>query len=95
MCNRVVLPHTLALSFSHRNTFRNRPLQPLRAALQPRWPKQRQACVLKAGIGTFSRGHALGTQSLAKPFYRALCQLVDQKEKIKRGKLGNLNAGNL
>ena len=37
--NRVVLPHTLALSFSHRKTFRNRPLQPLRAALQPRWPK--------------------------------------------------------
>ena len=56
--NRVVLPHTLALSFSHRKTFRNRPLQPLRAALQPRWPKQRQACVLKADISANRRRHS-------------------------------------
>ena len=67
--NRVVLPHTLALSFSHRKTFRNRPLQPLRAALQPRWPKQRQACVLKADISACRRRHSCGLRSLIYGYF--------------------------
>ena len=74
--NRVVLPHTLALSFSHRKTFRNRPLQPLRAALQPRWPKQRQACVLKADISANRRRHAVRMPSL---FYGYFIYFMEQQ----------------
>jgi len=50
---RVVLTHTLTLSFSHRGDLSIHPLALLGAACQPRWPKQRHATELKGGIAGF------------------------------------------